>query len=291
MTTRIGNFDPEIANLDGGLFGYLPRQEMPLSAFGLHGKVIEPVDATTSRYRRATLDSLAPTAFLAAMDRDAPQASRPAPWLSGAVVAASAVALVATALIPSLGLLQARTGAHSAAVTQVAEPPVAPTPVPAAVPAPAETAAAPVIAPAPAKIPAKTAAAPRAMAAAPARAAAPAPAPFSTADLPDLSPAPMPEIPAAPKPPEVPFARASAAVAIASAGMAAGSCRDAGAGPLAVQVSVTFAPSGHASAATVDGGPMAGNAGGSCLSWALRGAKVPAFDGEPVVVHTTVHLR
>jgi hypothetical protein len=86
------------------------------------------------------------------------------------------------------------------------------------------------------------------------------------------------------------FDRASAAVAVAGAARGA-SCGDAAGGPVTVPVRVTFASSGSATSASVTGGPLVGTRDGACVAAALRGARVPAFDGEPVAVTTVVHLR
>jgi hypothetical protein len=112
-------------------------------------------------------------------------------------------------------------------------------------------------------------------------------APLSTADFPD----PAPVIPPAPKPAGTEIDRSAVAVAIASVGIRAGACREEGTGAIAVPVSITFLPSGRAARATVNGGPYAGSAVGSCIALALREASVPPFDGEAVNVSTTLHLR
>jgi hypothetical protein len=137
----------------------------------------------------------------------------------------------------------------------------------------------------------KSAEAPRKQAPAKAATTAPAPvettAPLSTADLPDVAPV----IPPAPKRPGTEIDRSAVAVAIASVGMRAGACREEGSGAISVPVSITFLPSGRAARATVNGGPYAGSAVGSCIALALRDARVPSFDGEAVNVSTTLHLR
>lgn len=50
-------------------------------------------------------------------------------------------------------------------------------------------------------------------------------------------------------------------------------------------VTVTFAPSGNASAVLLDPGPLAGTEAGRCVVRLFRGARVPAFSGAPVTLH------
>ncbi len=81
-----------------------------------------------------------------------------------------------------------------------------------------------------------------------------------------------------------PFSKASAISALGGAASAAAGCKKPG-GPTGVgKVQVTFAPSGRVTSATVMGPPFAGTAVGGCVAGRFRGAKVPAFSGNPVTV-------
>lgn len=87
------------------------------------------------------------------------------------------------------------------------------------------------------------------------------------------------------------FDRVAATSALGSATSAASSCRG-GEDPTGVaRVTITFAPSGRVTQATVNGAPYAGTATGSCIARAFRSASVPAFAGEPVTVTKTVTIR
>jgi hypothetical protein len=297
MAEQKRGIDSEIVNLDGGIFMGLPEQTIPLDAFGLNAKVIEPDVsdfATTQVMRRVKLDSLAPTALTApVIERGEPAAKR-SPSRAFAMAVAFGVGCLATA-----GVLQhAKPSAPAAPAAQAAMmvpvPQLVPVPVPVETPAQAKAEAAPVkAAPVAAKaapVAAKAEAAPVKAAPVAAKAAPvkaePVAAPVSTADL----PMEMPEIPPPPKAPEVPFKASAAAVAIADAGLRAQACKE-GDGPVSVLVSVTFVNSGRATTARVNGGPLLGTPAGSCVAQALRSATVPPFDGEAVTVNTTLHLH
>jgi len=295
--------DSEILNLDGGIFVGLPEQVIPLEAFGLHAKVIErdiSDFATTQVMRRVKLDSLAPTALTPPrIERGAPAEPRSPSRAFAAAVAFGVGCLVTAGTLQHLKPVAVPAAPAAQAAMVVTVPQLAPveTPAPAkaepakAEPAPAKAEPAPARAE-PAKLAATAAPAKLAPVAAKAQPAAakaepaPAAAPVSTEDL----PIEMPEIPAAPRAPEVPFKAAAAAVAIAGAGLRAQACKDAE-GPMAVLVSVTFVNSGHATTARVNGGPLMGTPAASCVAQALRSASVPPFDGEGVTVNTTLHLR
>ncbi|APR76344.1 serine/threonine protein kinase [Minicystis rosea] len=60
---------------------------------------------------------------------------------------------------------------------------------------------------------------------------------------------------------------------------------------MSARISVTFAPSGRVTKATINGGPLAGTRAGSCVATMLRSASVPPFDGKPVTVNMTMRLR
>lgn len=100
----------------------------------------------------------------------------------------------------------------------------------------------------------------------------------------------LPEVPAPEPTVDRDISRSAAAVAIAAAGRRASYCTSPDA-PVSVPVAITFAPSGNVTRAIVSGGPFAGTSEGSCIASSLRTASVPAFDGEPVTVNTTVVMR
>lgn len=184
------------------------------------------------------------------------------------------------------------------------------------------------ISPAPARAPTPAAAAPAPMAAAPegvpvasrsmvtldpvfVAADPPAAAPRPVADVAITRPAPIarPAMTPSPAPaaltPQVviptpaalaptasaEISRSAAAVAISVAGRRAASCTSPDDARSTMPVSVTFAPSGRVTTATVDGGPFAGTAVGGCIARALRSATVAPFEGGPVTVHSSVRVR
>lgn len=91
----------------------------------------------------------------------------------------------------------------------------------------------------------------------------------------------------------VDLSRPAAALAIAMAGRRAASCTSIGADDdrATMHVSVTFAPSGRATSASVLDGPFEGTAVGSCVTRVLRDLTVARFDGEPVTVRSSLRLR
>ncbi|MEZ4446041.1 MAG: GYF domain-containing protein [Polyangiaceae bacterium] len=86
------------------------------------------------------------------------------------------------------------------------------------------------------------------------------------------------------------FNRDAARSALAGAAGAASGCKRPGGPTGKGQVTVTFAPSGRATQATV-GGPFAGTAVGSCAAAAFRGASVPPFSGNPVTVSKSFFIK
>jgi hypothetical protein len=265
--------DQEVANLNGSLFGGIPAAEIPLAAFHLD-EPGEPAPVSGSG-----VDSFAPIAHPSTSpEPERGRAWRLAPWVLGCAMAAGLAGLVATrAFVRSTAATQPA-AAQAFAATAPERVALAQDPAPSAEPAPVS-----VTWPGP-----KRGAGPRS---APRLAAAPAPAP-PVAACPPAAAAHLPLVlPPPPLKPPVAFERAVAAAAIASGGLRAASCRQAGAGTIAVPVSVTFAPSGNVISVRVTGGPLIGTAEGSCVATALRGAHVPAFDGEPVAASTVVHLR
>ncbi len=134
---------------------------------------------------------------------------------------------------------------------------------------------------------------------APIRAAPVVAAPAARTSLSAVAPSPAATAPrmvipppaAAPPVASVDISRPAAAVAISVAGRRAASCTTPDDVRSTMPVSVTFAPSGRVTTATVDGGPFAGTAVGGCIARALRSASVAPFEGAPVTVHSSVRIR
>ncbi len=101
----------------------------------------------------------------------------------------------------------------------------------------------------------------------------------------------IPPLAAAPPVAGTDISRPAAAVAISVAGRRAASCLADDDLRGTMPVSVTFAPSGRVTTATVDGGPFVGTAVGGCIARALRSASVGPFDGAPVTVRSSVRVR
>lgn len=102
---------------------------------------------------------------------------------------------------------------------------------------------------------------------------------------------PLPARPVAAAEPEAPFDSAAARSAVASAAASAASCGD-GAYRGPTRVAITFAPSGRATSAVLEGGSkLLGTLAGSCVAQRMRSVGVPPFDGRHVTVHTTVTVR
>jgi hypothetical protein len=60
----------------------------------------------------------------------------------------------------------------------------------------------------------------------------------------------------------------------------------------ATAVAITFAPSGDATHAVIENGPLRGTQTGSCVARQLRGVRIAPFDGtEPATLRTSVLLR
>ncbi|HYQ41112.1 MAG TPA: zinc-ribbon domain-containing protein [Polyangiaceae bacterium] len=158
---------------------------------------------------------------------------------------------------------------------------------PSAAPA-APAASAPSAAPA-ASVKPSTAAAP-ATPAAPAAAAAATPAAAAAATKPA-------ETAAAAKPAEAPapaegaaFDKNAAVAALSAAAASAASCKTADGPTGSGKVSVTFAPSGRATATSV-AGDLAGTEVGGCVARIFRSAKVPPFSGDPVTVSKSFTIQ
>jgi predicted Zn finger-like uncharacterized protein len=188
------------------------------------------------------------------------------------------------------------------AVTAVATAPTAPpTPAAPAAPAPAETAsatptsAAPtalapgaVVPPAtktPGKVAAKTTTKDDNTPSSPA--AAPAPTKVNAVAVP-VAAAPAPAAGGGDGPA---FDRAAAISALSAAASSAQSCKRADGPTGSGRIAVTFAPSGNATTANVEGPPFAGTPVGGCVAARFRGTRVPAFGGASVTVRKTFFIN
>lgn len=96
---------------------------------------------------------------------------------------------------------------------------------------------------------------------------------------------------AAPVEKEPEFDAEEAASALDSAAERATSCRQPTDPSGTAVVTITFAPSGRVTTATIAGPPFLGTATGSCIASTMRGAKVPAFSGKFVTVRKTVTIH
>jgi predicted Zn finger-like uncharacterized protein len=110
--------------------------------------------------------------------------------------------------------------------------------------------------------------------------------------------APAPEKPAAPAAPAAPapasgadFDRAAAMSALSAAATAAQSCKKADGPTGSGRIAVTFANSGAATTAAVEGPPFAGTPVGGCVAARFRGVHVPAYGGATVTVHKTFSIN
>ncbi|MDI1434234.1 hypothetical protein [Polyangium sorediatum] len=100
--------------------------------------------------------------------------------------------------------------------------------------------------------------------------------------------------PATPEPPSGggnEFSRSAAASALGAAAGRASGCKAPGDPSGTARVSVTFAPSGRATKAQVNGPPFAGTPTGGCIAAAFRSASVPPFSGDSVTVSKSVTIR
>lgn len=294
--------DPELMNLSGGLAGYGAPVEIPLELFQVP-RGDEPARSGEPTLPGRRYDSLAPMAFADASPSSPPPASAELRRASLATLSAVVAGLVGIAVGVFAIPRATPTVAPAAAAPMtllVAE--AAPIDLPAAPkPAPLARAAAPGKLAAPAALPAAIAPAlpellaPQAPAAPPVVAALPpadapvAPATLAPpADLPSLST--LVATPGATAPTGE-ISRSAASRAINGLARAAASCLGDDDDATQVPVSVTFASSGRVTSARLNGGPLLGTAAGSCLAAALRGATVPAFEGEPVTVKLNVTIR
>lgn len=128
--------------------------------------------------------------------------------------------------------------------------------------------------------------------------AAAAPPAAAAAATPAAAAAAKPADPAATtKPAEAPAATEGAAfdknaaiAALSAAAGSAGSCKTADGPTGSGKVSVTFAPSGRATATSV-AGDLAGTEVGGCVARLFRAAKVPPFSGDPVTVSKSFTIQ
>ena len=88
-----------------------------------------------------------------------------------------------------------------------------------------------------------------------------------------------------------PFSKASAISALTAAASSAGSCKKPGGPTGPGKATVTFAPSGRVTTATVAGGSYAGTAVGGCVASVFRRAHVPAFSGSSVTVSKSFQIN
>ncbi|WP_441288627.1 hypothetical protein ACSRUE_43005 [Sorangium sp. KYC3313] len=161
---------------------------------------------------------------------------------------------------------------------------------PAAPPQPVQTGAAPGPAPEPTPAPAATAA-PQAsekpdVPERPARAAAPSEP--ERAKPAGKQPPPAPLLPAKDEPAR--FDQSAASSVLASAAAVAAGCTGEGLTGTA-RVAVTFALTGKAMSARVEGGDLVGTATAGCIAAAFRDVAVPPFEGIPVTVMKQVKIR
>jgi hypothetical protein len=87
------------------------------------------------------------------------------------------------------------------------------------------------------------------------------------------------------------FDRGAALAALSQAASQSGGCKKPGDPSGVAKVNVTFAPSGKATSAQINGPPFAGTSTGSCLAKLFRSVTVPPFEGDPVSASKTVNIR
>ena len=89
---------------------------------------------------------------------------------------------------------------------------------------------------------------------------------------------------AAPVVADQPFNRGAAVSAMSAAASQAASCKKPGGPTGSGKATLTFAPTGRVTSATVTTPPFAGTAVGGCVASVFRRAKVPPFTGNPITV-------
>jgi hypothetical protein len=121
------------------------------------------------------------------------------------------------------------------------------------------------------------------------------PKPTASEKAPTSAPTPSAAASAQPekKPVELagPFDKAAAAAALEGAAAQATSCRQEGDPSGRALVRVTFAESGRAVRAVVEGPPFAGTKTGGCIASVMRRATVPPFAGDRLTVSKTVVIH
>jgi hypothetical protein len=121
------------------------------------------------------------------------------------------------------------------------------------------------------------------------------PTPDPNAAEPETSASPLPS--AAPEPSSASsaaeagsFDAVAARSALGGLAVSAAGCGD-GTTKGKARVAVTFANSGKATVALIQGGPLSGTGVGSCIANILRSAQVPAYSGPITTVFTTVVVQ
>ena len=88
-----------------------------------------------------------------------------------------------------------------------------------------------------------------------------------------------------------PFSKAAAISALSAAAVSAGSCKKPGGPTGGGKATITFAPSGRVTTATVSGGSFAGTPVGGCIASVFRRSHVPAFSGSSVTVSKSFSIN
>lgn len=96
---------------------------------------------------------------------------------------------------------------------------------------------------------------------------------------------------AAPVVADQPFNRGAAVSAMSAAASQAASCKKPGGPTGSGKATLTFAPSGRVTSASVTTPPFAGTAVGGCVASVFRRAKVPPFTGNPITVSKSFTIR
>ena len=92
------------------------------------------------------------------------------------------------------------------------------------------------------------------------------------------------------EPPKPPFDTGAAKAALESASSNAASCKKPDGPTGRGKVQITFSPSGRATSANVVEGAFGGTPTGGCVAKIFRGARVPAFSGDPVTVSKSFNI-
>jgi predicted Zn finger-like uncharacterized protein len=88
-----------------------------------------------------------------------------------------------------------------------------------------------------------------------------------------------------------PFNRGAAVAAMSAAASQASGCKKPGGPTGSGKATLTFAPTGRVTSATVDSPPFAGTAVGGCVASIFRRAKVPPFTGNPIRVSKSFSIN